>query len=98
MKKTAVLLLLFVLNFSGKEIRSDQNTIKEKDITLFDKKRNRKIPVTLYLPVQTKNAPLAIISHGYAQNQLGANKGYSFIGKALAAKGYFVVSIQHADT
>ena len=95
MKKTILLLLLFLLNFSGTAIRFSQNQIKEKDITLFDKKRNREIPVTLYLPKQTKNAPLVIISHGYSQNQLGANKGYSFIGKALASKGYFVVSIQH---
>lgn len=95
MKKTILLLLVFILNFSGTVIRLNEKSIKEKDITLFDKKRNREIPLTLYLPKQAKNAPLVIISHGYSQNQLGANKGYSFIGKALASKGYFVVSIQH---
>ncbi|MCL9804968.1 alpha/beta hydrolase [Flavobacterium amniphilum] len=95
MKKTFLLFLLFLLNFSATQIGSIEKSIKEKDITLFDKKRNREIPVTLYLPEHTKNAPLAIISHGYSQNQLGANKGYSFIGKSLAAKGYFVASIQH---
>jgi pimeloyl-ACP methyl ester carboxylesterase len=95
MKKSAFLLLLFILNFSGTTILSIQKNNKEKDITLFDKDRNRKIPVALYLPKQTKNAPLVIINHGYSQNQPGANKGYSFIGKELAAKGYFVASIQH---
>ncbi|MFC4817236.1 alpha/beta fold hydrolase [Flavobacterium sp. GCM10023249] len=95
MKNTVLLLLVFILNFSGTTLSLREKPIKEKDITLFDKKRNREIPVTLYLPKQIKNAPLVIISHGYSQNQLGANKGYSFIGKALALKGYFVVSIQH---
>ncbi len=37
---------------------------------------------------------MVIFSHGYAQNQLGANKAYSYLTENLASKGYFVVSIQ----
>lgn len=95
MKKTLLLAFLFVLNFSGTELPKIQNSTKEKDIILIDKKRNREIPVTLYLPTQTKNAALVVISHGYNNNQPGSNKGYSFIGKKLAGKGYLVASIQH---
>jgi len=67
----------------------------EKDIVLLDKSRNRKIPVAVYLPKKIQNAPLVIIGHGYNFNQEGTNKGYSFIAKELAKKGYLVASIQH---
>ncbi|MES2811659.1 MAG: alpha/beta fold hydrolase [Bacteroidota bacterium] len=84
--KITALLLLFSLTISAQ---------LENDITLFDKSRNREIPVALYLPAKIQNAPLVIIGHGYNQNQPGANKGYSFIANALAQKGYMVASIQH---
>jgi len=86
MKKITALLLLFSLAISAQI---------EKDITLLDKSRNREIPMAVYLPKKIQNTPLVIIGHGYSQNQLGANKGYSFIAKALAQKGYLVASIQH---
>ena len=41
------------------------------------------------------NQKLVLFSHGYAENIPGANKGYSYLTKKLASKGYFVVSIQH---
>ena len=61
----------------------------EKDIILLDKSRNREIPVALYFPKTTKNAPLVIIGHGYNYNRPGSNKKYSFIAKTLASKRVF---------
>lgn len=86
MKKFILFTLLCSLSISAQ---------KEKDLSLFDKSRNREIPVAVYLPKKIQKASLVIIGHGYGQNQLGANKGYSFIAKALAKKGYLVASIQH---
>jgi dienelactone hydrolase len=67
-------------------------------LELFDNVRNRKIPVALYLPVvseKIKNQKVVIVSHGYDQNKGGSNKEYSYLTEKLAAKGYFVASIQH---
>ncbi|GAB3280217.1 alpha/beta fold hydrolase [Larkinella harenae] len=66
--------------------------IKTDSLNLFDKVRNRLIPVALYMP-QRSTAPLklAVLSHGYG----GTNKAYSFIAHNLVAHGYLVASIQH---
>ncbi|AIG31078.1 esterase [Flavobacterium psychrophilum] len=79
-----------------------QNTIptfkvKLDTVNLFDKERNRVVPVAFYSPKTDKkieNQKVVILSHGYSENRLGANKSYSYLTKKLASKGYFVVSIQ----
>ncbi len=66
--------------------------------TLFDKARNRKIPVAVFKPKPYHNnhlQPLVIFSHGYGQNKGGDYLAYSYLTNFLASKGYFVVSIQH---
>lgn len=77
---------------------SDKNQfITTKVIKLYDKTRSRLIPINLYINTQRKaNAgilkmPVVIINHGYTVK----NTEYSFLANALAAQGYFVVSIQH---
>ncbi|MGB7921734.1 MAG: alpha/beta hydrolase [Pyrinomonadaceae bacterium] len=82
-----------------KENATNQSEVKTESLNLFDKARNRAIPVALYLPVtemnvsKTKKSELkiAIISHGYG----GKNTDYSFIANSLVARGYLVASIQH---
>lgn len=72
--------------------------VLEDSLMLFDKNRNRQIPVALYFPQTTKklkNQPLVIVSHGYWQNKGGSNKAYTSIAKHLVTHGYFVASIQH---
>lgn len=86
MQKIILFLLFIPLLLSAQQ---------EQDIVVLDKTRNREIPVALYLPKKIENAPLVIIGHGYNFNQAETNKGYSFIAKALAQKGYLVASIQH---
>ncbi len=67
-------------------------------LTLFDRSRNRQIPVALYTPRTDKkiaNQKLIIFSHGYGQNKGGDYLIYSYLTENLASKGYVVASIQH---
>jgi predicted dienelactone hydrolase len=57
---------------------------------MFDTKRNRNIPVTIYQGEKI-NKPIVIINHGHGVK----NTEYSFISNKLATLGYFVASIQH---
>lgn len=63
-------------------------------LTLFDKIRNRPIPVAIYKPKSSK-AKVIVFSHGYGQNGPGTYLAYSYLTEYLASKGYFVISIQH---
>jgi predicted peptidase len=86
MKINIIVALLFLNSCFG----------QTKEVDFFDQLRKRKIPVALYIPkAKQQNYHLVIFSHGYAENAPGANKGYSYLTKHLAQKGYFVASIQH---
>ena len=73
--------------------------IKAKNLNYFDKSRNRSIPVEIYVSGESMGKakagiiklPVVIINHGYGAK----NTEYAFIANALAARGYFIVSIQH---
>lgn len=73
-------------------------TVKEDSLVLRDVQRSRDIPITLYYAKsddkEFEYRPV-ILSHGYGQNLPGSNKTYSYIGRHLAALGFFVISIQH---
>lgn len=69
---------------------SNAYALESKKLDMFDKGRDRNVPVVIYQG-ETINKPVVIISHGYQIK----NTEYSFIAQALAAHGYFVVSIQH---
>ena len=77
-------------NYNSLKVRFD--TFK-----LFDKARQREIPVAIYRLKNKKdhNRKIIIFSHGYAHNRGGANLDYSYLTNYLAEKGYFVISIQH---
>lgn len=94
--------VLLVSCSNSKKINSQtaNNTslFKLDSLELFDKSRNRKIPVALYYPKTDKkiyNQKVVIFSHGYGENKGGDNKIYSYLTENLASKGYFVISIQH---
>ncbi|WP_247237542.1 alpha/beta fold hydrolase [Telluribacter sp. SYSU D00476] len=66
--------------------------VRRDTLTLFDKARNRVVPVALYSAASGKpEQKLAILNHGYG----GTNRAYSFIAQALVAHGYLVASVQH---
>ncbi|MBM3632003.1 MAG: alpha/beta hydrolase [Alphaproteobacteria bacterium] len=81
--------LLLAIIFSCIAFSNDY-AFERKTLDMFDKTRSRNIPVVIYQG-ETINKPVVIISHGYQIK----NTEYSFIAQALAAHGYFVVSIQH---
>ena len=72
--------------------------IKATELKLFDKQRNRSVPIELYVSGESEGKakagisklPVAVINHGYGAK----NTEYTFLANDLAAKGYFVVSIQ----
>ncbi len=89
----AAICCTFILPATARTYKCEEHTI-----VLFDKARNREIPVEIYQPVTYKNIPfqqVIIINHGYHRNVPGANKRYSILAKHLAEKGYLVASIQH---
>ncbi len=71
-------------------ILSDLHALESKKLDMFDKGRDRNVATVIYQG-ETINKPVVIISHGYGVK----NTEYSFIANSLAARGYFVVSIQH---
>ncbi|MFD2598950.1 serine aminopeptidase domain-containing protein [Sphingobacterium corticis] len=103
--KTLIILVISFLSisndaFSQKDTRQplDNSNITINQEELFDKNRQRKIPVAYISDGDNKeNVPqkVVIISHGYGQNEGGDLLKYSYLTNFLARKGYFVVSIQH---
>lgn len=85
-------------NLKGEKIANKNFEVKLDSANWYDTLRKRLIPVAFYLPKANDtilNQKVILVSHGYAENKPGANKGYSYLTKKLASKGYFVVSIQH---
>ena len=64
------------------------------DFTVHDAKRDRDIPIRVYLPVASAPAPVVIFSHG-----LGGNReGSAYLGEHWSARGYATVYVQHAGS
>lgn len=88
-----------VVDWSQDPEPDNNPVIKAKSLTLFDKERNRSIPVEVYASAESQgkaNAgilklPVVIINHGDTLK----NTDYSFIANSLTAQGYLVASIQH---
>lgn len=66
-------------------------------LKLYDQSRQREIPIAVYKPtsIVSVKQKIIIFSHGYGQNKGGDYLEYSYLTEFLAAKGFFVVSIQH---
>ncbi|MEZ4755395.1 MAG: alpha/beta hydrolase [Flavobacteriales bacterium] len=84
------LLLLFVL--VAARLRAQAPELH----TWHDSLRNREIPVAFYHPSgELKDRSIVVFSHGYGANEPGSYLAYGYLNEALAAAGYFVVSVQH---
>ncbi len=98
-----ILVSLFLISCSNNKKSNFQTSnnhypVKLDSIELFDKSRNRKIPVAVFQPKSNQkinNQQVVIFSHGYGENKGGDNMIYSYLTESLASKGYFVISIQH---
>lgn len=68
-----------------------KEAIKHQDLSVKDAKRDREIPIRVYLPLEKAAAPVLLFSHG-----LGGNReGSAFFGKHWAARGYVAIFLQH---
>ena len=61
------------------------------DRVIHDAKRDRDIPVLIYLPTNSAPAPVVLFSHGLGGNRFGS----AFLGEQWAARGYVAVFVQH---
>ena len=84
---------------SGAEKQSEYNPlsvtsidkVKSVDLDITDKKRNREIPIRVWLP-ETKNpCPVLIFSHGLG----GSRQCSPYLGKHWAGRNYVAVFVQH---
>jgi len=64
---------------------------QSQDLMVHDAKRNRDIPVRVYLPASEKPAAVVLFSHGLG----GSRAGSKFLGEHWAARGYVAVFVQH---
>jgi predicted dienelactone hydrolase len=64
---------------------------KPQDFTVHDAQRNRDLPIRVYLPGQTKPAPVVLFGHGLG----GSRENNPYRGKHGSARGYVVVFVQH---
>lgn len=97
--------VLFLYTLLASCIGSKPNPMPSKRYTtscdtfnLFDATRQRKIPIARYKPLDSPTQsvyPIVIFSHGYGENEGGANLAYSYLTTELASMGYDVFSIQH---
>lgn len=62
-----------------------------QDFTFHDAKRDRDVPVRIYLPRERAPQPVVLFSHGLG----GSREGNAFMGEHWAARGYVAVFVQH---
>lgn len=66
-------------------------TVEVVTDTWKDAKRNREVPVRIYLPQGSGKCPVIIFSHGL----WGSNQHYEYLGRQWASHGYIAVHVQH---
>jgi predicted dienelactone hydrolase len=64
------------------------------DVSVVDAKRDREIPIRVYLPQVTDAAPVVLFSHGLG----GSRENSSYLGEHWSRRGYAVVFMQHAGS
>lgn len=64
------------------------------DLDWSDARRQRPVPVRLYLPHQQRAMPLVVFSHGIG----GSRRGYSWLGRHFARHGIASIHMQHVGS
>ncbi|MCO6047548.1 hypothetical protein NG895_26895 [Aeoliella sp. ICT_H6.2] len=64
------------------------------NLTVQDTKRDREIPLRVYLPASGEAAPVLLFSHGLG----GSRMNNPYLGEHWAGRGYAVVFVQHAGS
>ncbi len=76
-------------------LQVDASRYTTKTMDWLDAKRQRPVPVRLYLPtIDSAKKPLVIFSHGIG----GSRDGYSYLGRFFAANGYASLHVQHVGS
>ncbi len=98
------LIVLFILLCSGsvsrgkEEASSGASGVKTKVKTILldpiDVKRERIVPLKIYLIPSTEAKPVIVFSHGLG----GSREGNPYLGNHWAKNGYVVVFVQHAGS
>ncbi len=97
MKRLLLSCLLSVAPLLAKETTSydplkvEEGAIASKTFDVKDEKRNRVLPIRVYLPKSDKPAPVILFSHGLG----GSRDNNPYLGNHWAARGYVVVFVQH---
>ncbi|BBO99808.1 alpha/beta hydrolase family protein [Sulfuriferula nivalis] len=83
-------LLLVVANVSVQAAEP----VSVQDRVVHDDKRNRDIPVRIYLRAMRQPEPVVLFSHGLG----GSREGSTYLAQHWAEHGYVVVMLQHAGS
>ncbi len=99
-KKNYIFIIGFLCSMStlGQCVENKSTTEFSLDtLKLFDQIRQREIPLAIYKPNSDilSKQKIIVFNHGYGQNKGGDYLAYSYLTEFLAAKEFFVVSIQH---
>nr|MBX2864834.1 alpha/beta hydrolase [Leptolyngbyaceae cyanobacterium MAG.088] len=70
--------------------------ITQRSFKFVDRERNRLIPLDVYIPERaiTEDAPLVVLSHGFAADRRFLN----YVGEHLASYGLTVVAVEHVGS
>jgi len=73
---------------------ADADSFETLDLDWADARRQRPVPVRLYLPQAGQAVPLVVFSHGIG----GTRRGYSWLGQHLARQGIAALHLQHVGS
>ena len=73
---------------------ADADSFETLDLDWADARRQRPVPVRLYLPQNSQPVPLVVFSHGIG----GTRRGYSWLGQHLARHGIAALHLQHVGS
>jgi len=85
------LLPLVLLTLSAASAASDTGTIKTLLLDPVDAKRDRTVPLKVYLPESKEPQPVVLFSHGLG----GSRENNHYLGNHWAEAGYVCVFMQH---
>ena len=80
---------------SALPLRADEpQAFDTLELDWADDRRQRPVPVRLYLPQSRKPVPLVVFSHGIG----GSRRGYSWLGQHFAGQGIASLHLQHVGS
>ncbi|MEM8780317.1 MAG: alpha/beta hydrolase, partial [Cyanobacteria bacterium P01_G01_bin.49] len=72
---------------------SGQQSVLMKNLVLYDRSRDRQIPIDIYYAKKTQG-PLVVMSHGFAADR----RFLRYLARHLASYGLTVVSVEHSGS